>query len=73
VSSRPQRHIHRLRRLLAGSVIGGSLLVGLDQPAGAATIATFSTGVLSVFGDNADNNVTVSRNAAVPCSSTAVP
>jgi Ca2+-binding RTX toxin-like protein len=64
VSSRPQRPIHPLRRLLAGAVIGGSLLVGLDQPAGAAVVATFSNGVLTVFGDNADNTITVSRNAA---------
>ncbi|HEX7131807.1 MAG TPA: calcium-binding protein [Iamia sp.] len=64
MSSRPQRHIHPLRRLLAGTVIGGSLLVGLNQPAGAAVIATFSKGVLSVVGDNANNTITVSRNAA---------
>jgi len=64
VSSRPQRHTHPLRRLLAGTVIGGSLLVGLNQPAGAAVLATFSKGVLSVTGDTANNTVTVSRSAA---------
>jgi Ca2+-binding RTX toxin-like protein len=60
-------HHHRarlLRRLLAGAVIGGGLLVGVGPPAGAAVVATFSNGTLSVNGDNLGNTITVSRNAA---------
>lgn len=60
-------HHHRarlLRRLLAGAVIGGGLLVGVGPPAGAAVVATFSNGTLSVNGDSLANTITVSRNAA---------
>lgn len=60
-------HHHRarlLRRLLVGAVIAGGLLVGVGPPAGAAVVATFSNGTLSVNGDNLANTITVSRNAA---------
>jgi Ca2+-binding RTX toxin-like protein len=39
-------------------------LEGREVPAVIATFTPFAGGILSVFGDNLDNNVTVSRNAA---------
>jgi Ca2+-binding RTX toxin-like protein len=52
------------RRLLVGALVGIGLLAFVGQPAGAATSASFSGGVLTVFGDGAPNTITVSRNAA---------
>jgi Ca2+-binding RTX toxin-like protein len=52
------------RRLLTGAVIGGGALLGLGQPANAATTATFSDGVLTVFGDNLANTITIRRSAS---------
>ena len=54
------------RRLVVGGVIGAGVIFGLSQSASAAVTATFSAsnGVLSVFGDNLDNNIQISRNAA---------
>ena len=58
-------HLSRLgSRLLVGALIAGGVTLGTALPASAATTAGFSAGVLTVTGDNADNNVTVSRNAA---------
>lgn len=51
-------------RLLVGALVAGGITLGTALPAGAATTAGFSAGVLSVTGDNADNAITVSRNAA---------
>jgi Ca2+-binding RTX toxin-like protein len=52
------------RRLLAGVMLGGGLMAAASQPASAATTATFSKGVLSVFGDGANNSIVISRDAA---------
>ena len=54
------------RRLVVGGVIGAGVIFGLSQSASAAVTASFtaSSGVLSVFGDNLDNNIQISRNAA---------
>ena len=54
----------KIRPLLATAAITGGALVATAAPANAATTATFTTGVLSVFGDNLDNAITISRNAA---------
>jgi Ca2+-binding RTX toxin-like protein len=52
------------RRLLAGTVLAAGVMAATSVPAFAATTATFSAGVLSVNGDAANNNITVSRDAA---------
>jgi Ca2+-binding RTX toxin-like protein len=63
-----QRHNTGWRRtvgpVLATAVLSGGAMLATAAPASAATTATFSAGVVSVFGDNADNAITVSRNAA---------
>jgi Ca2+-binding RTX toxin-like protein len=64
VHTRDHRHNRSVRRLLAGAAITGGVLIGLSQSAGAAVVATFSSGTLTVFGDSLDNNITISRNAA---------
>jgi Ca2+-binding RTX toxin-like protein len=53
-------------RLFAGTLLAAGLLAATTAPANAATIAQFNagTGTLSVFGDNLDNTITISRNAA---------
>jgi Ca2+-binding RTX toxin-like protein len=51
------------RRLLAGIVVGVAAAFAAG-PASAATTATFSAGVLTVFGDSAGNSITISRDAA---------
>jgi Ca2+-binding RTX toxin-like protein len=55
---------HRIGRLLAGGVLAAGLLAATSASAQAATTASFSAGVLSVFGDSANNNIAVSRDAA---------
>src|SRR5262245_16651090 len=52
------------RRFLAGVVLGVAALLAASAPANAAVTASFSQGVLTVFGDSLDNTITVSRNAA---------
>jgi hypothetical protein len=52
------------RRLLGGAVLGAAAIVAASPPASAATTATFSSGVLSVSGDAANNSIVISRNAA---------
>jgi Ca2+-binding RTX toxin-like protein len=52
------------RRLLAGAVIAVGVAGVTTAPASAATTASFTGGVLSVFGDSANNTITVSRDAA---------
>ena len=54
----------RVRPLLATAAISGSALLATAAPANAATTGTFNGGILTVSGDNADNAITVSRNAA---------
>jgi Ca2+-binding RTX toxin-like protein len=51
------------RRLLAGVVLGAAALFAAS-PASAATTATFSSGVLTVFGDASGNSIAISRDAA---------
>jgi len=52
------------RRLLAGVVLGMAAMFAVSQAASAATTATFSAGVLSVFGDSGGNSIVISRDAA---------
>src|SRR5215211_1176141 len=52
------------RRLFAGIVLAAGVVAGTAVPASAATTATFSSGVLNVFGDSADNSIVISRDAA---------
>jgi Ca2+-binding RTX toxin-like protein len=52
------------RRLLGGVVLGAAAVVVASPPASAAATATFSSGVLSVSGDAANNSIVISRNAA---------
>jgi Ca2+-binding RTX toxin-like protein len=52
------------RRLLVGTMIGAGAIALASQQASAATKASFSNGVLTVFGDGAANTIEVSRNAA---------
>jgi len=52
------------RRLLASAVLAVGVVAGTTAAASAATTATFTNGVLTVFGDSANNSITVSRNAA---------
>jgi len=51
-------------RLLTGVVLAAGVFAATGRPASAATTATFSNGVVTVFGDAAANNITISRNAA---------
>jgi Ca2+-binding RTX toxin-like protein len=51
------------RRLLVGAALAVAGVVLASQPAGAATTAAFSSGVLTVFGDGVDNTITISRDA----------
>ena len=51
----------RYRLLAAGVLAAGLFITGSAQ---AAVTSTFTNGTLSVSGDNLDNNVAVSRNAA---------
>jgi Ca2+-binding RTX toxin-like protein len=55
-----------VRRLLTGTAIGVGVMWAASQHASAAVTASFSaqSGVLTVFGDNLDNTLTISRNAA---------
>ena len=59
---------HRTRALVATCALasGGLAALAFASPAGAATTAQFNIGhgVLSVFGDNNDNTIVVSRDAA---------
>jgi Ca2+-binding RTX toxin-like protein len=55
---------HAVRRLLTGIAIGVGVMWAASQHASAAVTATFTNGTLAVFGDNLDNNITISRNAA---------
>ena len=52
------------RRLLAATVLAAGVIAGTAVPASAATTATFSSGVLTVSGDSANNSIVISRDAA---------
>jgi Ca2+-binding RTX toxin-like protein len=52
------------RTLLAAIVVGVAAAFAASPAANAATTATFSAGVLSVFGDNAANSIVIGRDAA---------
>jgi Ca2+-binding RTX toxin-like protein len=52
------------RRLVAGVVLSAAAILVASPPASAATTAMFSGGVLTVFGDAANNSITISRDAA---------
>ena len=54
----------RVGPVLATAVISGGAMVATAGAANAASTADFTAGVLSVRGDNADNALTISRNAA---------
>ena len=51
-------------RLLAVVVLAAAVSLAASTPARAATTASFSAGVLTVFGDAANNSITISRDAA---------
>ena len=53
-----------VRGLLASTVLAAGAIAAAAVPASAATTATFSSGVLDVAGDSADNSIVVSRDAA---------
>ncbi len=61
---RGRKRRRAVRRLLTGTAVAGGALLAANFHADAATTATFSNGVLSVFGDGAANNIAVSRDAA---------
>src|SRR5215208_1087445 len=54
------------RRLSAGAAVAAAAIVAIALPARAATTAQFNPGAktLTVFGDNLDNTLTISRDAA---------
>src|SRR3954468_25050072 len=52
------------RRLLGSTVLAVGVIAATTVPASAATTATFSAGVLTVIGDNGDNSIVISRDAA---------
>jgi Ca2+-binding RTX toxin-like protein len=53
-----------LRKLLAGSMLAVATALAAGPAANAATTASFNAGVLSVFGDSANNSIVISRDAA---------
>src|SRR5262245_58236626 len=57
-------HLSAWRKLLAGVVLGVAATFAASPSASAATTGTFKAGVLSVFGDSADNSIVISRDAA---------
>jgi Ca2+-binding RTX toxin-like protein len=54
----------RTRRLVAVIALAIGVFAATSVPANAAVIATFANGQLTVFGDNLDNTITISRDAA---------
>jgi Ca2+-binding RTX toxin-like protein len=63
-SERDDTRRRRARRLLAGMAAAVGVFAATSLPANAAVTATFTTGTLTVFGDAADNTITVTRDAA---------
>jgi Ca2+-binding RTX toxin-like protein len=64
MTGRHQRRRRAARRVLTGTVIGAGVLFALSNAASAATTATFQNGILTIFGDGANNTIDISRNAA---------
>jgi Ca2+-binding RTX toxin-like protein len=65
MTGRPDKARRRAaRRLLAGTALAAGVLAVTSVPANAATTSTFSAGVLTVFGDSANNSIALSRDAA---------
>ena len=54
----------RVGTALATVALSGGVIIATAAPASAATVATFSAGILTVSGDNANNAITISRNPA---------
>src|SRR3954451_5114468 len=54
----------RARRLLVGAALAVGMFAATAVTASAAATAEFASGTLSVFGDAADNTITISRDAA---------
>ncbi len=52
------------RWMLLGTAGAAGAVLAASSPASAATTATFTNGVLTVFGDSGANTITVSRDAA---------
>ena len=52
------------RWLLLGTAGAAGALLAASSPASAATTATFTNGVLTVFGDSGANTITIGRDAA---------
>ena len=52
------------RWLLLGTAGAAGAVLAASSPASAATTATFTNGVLTVFGDSGANTITISRDAA---------
>jgi Ca2+-binding RTX toxin-like protein len=63
-SGRTKGRRRAARRLLAGLVLAAGVAAATSSSALAVTTATFSSGVLTVSGDGADNSIVISRNAA---------
>jgi Ca2+-binding RTX toxin-like protein len=63
-SSRHSGSRRAARRLLAVAMLSVGVIAGTTAAASAATTATFSSGVLTVSGDSANNSIALSRNAA---------
>ena len=61
------------RRLLAGALLAAGVIAGTRRPASAATTATFSNGMLTVFGDGADNTIASAATPPARSWSTAAP
>jgi Ca2+-binding RTX toxin-like protein len=65
MAARPDKDWRRgARGLLAGSVLAAGVLAATSVPANAATTSTFSSGLLTVSGDSANNSIAISRDAA---------
>jgi len=54
----------RARRLLVGIALAAAVAGIASRPANAAVTASFSNGVLTVFGDSLNNTITISRDSA---------
>ena len=55
---------HTTHRLLVAVAFGVAVFLVASAPASAAVTSSFSAGTLTIFGDNLNNTITISRNAA---------
>ena len=55
---------HTTHQLLVAVAFGVAVFLAASAPASAAVTSSFSAGTLTVFGDNLNNTITISRNAA---------